>query len=196
MSDGERYAAALADPDAQPLTDADMDMDRMKQTPRVKIIRRALGVTQEGFSVGFRIPLGTLRDWDQGVAQPDQTARAYLRAIAGDAQAVLWALAAGPGNTKLLSFGSCPRALTLPTASRSGPSLSRFAAEGFGESRAKLGLLGGTISSNIGLAWVQSHTHLNERSEWMRGRFADDCVGGLCPPYEFGRCHIIVGWTE
>lgn len=94
MTEEERHAAALADPDAQPLTEA--DMDRKKQTPRLKIIRRALGLTQEQFAARFQIPLGTLRDWEQGVAEPDQTARAYLRAIAGDAAAVQQALQAGP----------------------------------------------------------------------------------------------------
>ncbi len=93
MTGEERHAAAGADPDAQPLTDA--DMDRMKQTPHLKIIRRALGLTQEEFAARFQIPLGTLRDWEQGAAQPDQTARAYLRAIAGDAAAVQRALSAG-----------------------------------------------------------------------------------------------------
>jgi putative transcriptional regulator len=94
MTEEERRVAALADPDAPPL--ADSDMDRMKQTPRLKMIRRALGLTQEEFSARFQIPLGTLRDWEQGAAQPDQTARAYLRAIAGDAYAVQKALSAGP----------------------------------------------------------------------------------------------------
>src|SRR5580692_5618748 len=82
MTEEQRHAAALADPDAQPLTDA--DMDRMRQTPRLKIIRRALGLTQEEFAARFQIPLGTLRDWEQGAKQPDWAARAYLRAIAGD----------------------------------------------------------------------------------------------------------------
>jgi putative transcriptional regulator len=94
MTEEERHAASLSDPDAQPLSDA--DMDRMKQTPRLKIIRRALGLTQEEFSARFQIPLGTLRDWEQGAAQPDQAARAYLKAIAGDAHAVHQALSAGP----------------------------------------------------------------------------------------------------
>jgi putative transcriptional regulator len=93
MTEEERHAAAVADPDAQPLTDA--DMDRMRQTPRSKIIRRALGLTQEAFAARFQIPLGTLRDWEQGATQPDQTARAYLKAIAGDAHAVHRALSAG-----------------------------------------------------------------------------------------------------
>src|SRR5665213_3763549 len=90
MTDAEIHAAALADPDAQPLTEE--RLARMKQTPRVKIIRRAMGITQEEFAARFQIPLGTLRDWEQGVSQPDQTARAYLRAIAGDAAAVRRAL--------------------------------------------------------------------------------------------------------
>lgn len=90
MTEGQRHAAALADPDAQPLTDA--DMDRMKPTPRLKVIRRALGLTQEEFAARYQIPLGTLRDWEQGAKEPDQAARAYLRAIAGDPVAVQRAL--------------------------------------------------------------------------------------------------------
>lgn len=97
LTEDQRHAAALADPDAQPLTDADMNC--MKQTPRMKIIRRALGLTQEEFAARFHIPLGTLRDWEQGAAQPDQAARAYLRAIAGDPVAVQRALQAAPPNT-------------------------------------------------------------------------------------------------
>ena len=94
MSDEEVHAAALADPDAQPLTEE--RLAKMKQTPRLKIIRRALGLTQEEFAARYHIPLGTLRDWEQGAAQPDQAARAYLRAIAGDPVAVQRALQAGP----------------------------------------------------------------------------------------------------
>ena len=71
--------AALADPDARPLTRA--DLKRMKRTPQAKIIRRALGITQEEFAARYRIPLGTLRDWEQGRAVPDQPARAYLTVI-------------------------------------------------------------------------------------------------------------------
>ena len=95
MTEEERHAAALSDPDARPLSAE--DFKRMKRTPRVKIIRRALGLTQEQFAARFHIPLGTLRDWEQGVCEPDQTARAYLRAIAGDPGAVHRALEAAPG---------------------------------------------------------------------------------------------------
>lgn len=89
-TDAERLAAALADPDAQPLTEA--DMARMKRTPRVSIIRRALGLSQEEFSRRFRIPLGTLRDWEQGRKEPDAAARAYLVVIARNPEAVREAL--------------------------------------------------------------------------------------------------------
>jgi putative transcriptional regulator len=97
-TDKQNHAAALADPDAQPLTPE--RLARMKQTPRLKIIRRALGLTQEEFAARFQIPLGTLRDWEQGAAEPDQTARAYLKAIAGDAAAVQRALQVEPPRSR------------------------------------------------------------------------------------------------
>jgi putative transcriptional regulator len=60
------------------------DFRRMKRVPRVKIVRRALGLTQEEFATRYRIPLGTLRDWEQGRSEPDGPAKAYLRVIAAE----------------------------------------------------------------------------------------------------------------
>jgi len=94
MTEAEIHAAALADPDAQPLTPE--RLATMTRTPQVRVIRRALGLSQEEFAARFHIPLGTLRDWEQGAKQPDQAARAYLRAIAGDPVAVQHALHAAP----------------------------------------------------------------------------------------------------
>ena len=74
--------AARADRDAQPLTET--DLKRMKRTPQAKMIRRALELTQEEFAARYHIPLGTLRDWEQGRANPDQPTRAYLTLIARD----------------------------------------------------------------------------------------------------------------
>jgi putative transcriptional regulator len=68
--------------DDRPLSAA--DLKRMRRTPQVKVIRRALGLTQEQFSDRYHIPLGTLRDWEQGRSEPDQPARAYLRVIAAE----------------------------------------------------------------------------------------------------------------
>ena len=56
--------------------------------PRVKILRRALGLTQEEFAAYYRFPLGTLRDWEQGRSEPDQPARTYLTVIAHDPNSV------------------------------------------------------------------------------------------------------------
>ena len=90
MSDEEIHAAALNDPDAQPLTPE--RLAHMKRTPQVKVIRRALGLSQEAFSERFRIPLGTLRDWEQGRKDPDAAARAYLVVIGRNPVAVTEAL--------------------------------------------------------------------------------------------------------
>jgi putative transcriptional regulator len=78
--------AARADHDAQPLTAA--DFNRMKRTPRAKIVRRALQLTQEEFAARYHIPLGTLRDWEQGRSAPDQPTQAYLTLIARDPEHV------------------------------------------------------------------------------------------------------------
>jgi putative transcriptional regulator len=94
ISDEAITAAALRDPDAQPLTED--DLSRMKRVPRIKTLRRALGLTQEEFAARYHIPLGTLRDWEQGRCEPDHPARAYLTVIAHDPEGVQRALQAGP----------------------------------------------------------------------------------------------------
>jgi putative transcriptional regulator len=91
MSEEEILAAAMSDPDAQPLTE-ELSAN-LKPVPRVKTLRCALGLTQEEFAARYHIPLGTLRDWEQGRAQPDQPNRAYLKVIAHDPQGVARALA-------------------------------------------------------------------------------------------------------
>lgn len=90
MTAEERRAAALDDPDAQPL--AEEDRKRLRRTPRVRVIRQALKLTQEEFSRRFGIPLGTLRDWEQGRKEPDAAARAYLVVIRRNPVAVSEAL--------------------------------------------------------------------------------------------------------
>jgi putative transcriptional regulator len=91
MTDKERHAAALLDPDARPMTEN--DFARMTRTPQVKVIRRALGLSQDDFATRYQIPIGTLRDWEQGRATPDQAARAYLKVIARNPEIVRKALA-------------------------------------------------------------------------------------------------------
>lgn len=68
--------------DARPLTEN--NVKRMRRPPQAKIVRRALELTQKEFATRYHIPLGTLRDWEQGRAEPDQPTRAYLALIARD----------------------------------------------------------------------------------------------------------------
>jgi putative transcriptional regulator len=90
MTEQQIHAAALSDPDAQPLTP--QRLNAMRRTPQVKVIRRALGLSQGEFAARFHIPLGTLRDWEQGRKEPDTAARAYLRVIGHNPSAVTDAL--------------------------------------------------------------------------------------------------------
>lgn len=98
MTDADIHAAAMKDPDARPM--ADEEFARVKPAPRAKTLRRALRLTQEEFAARFRIPLGTLRDWEQGRTEPDQPARAYLKVIAYDAEVVRLALEYVPGQPR------------------------------------------------------------------------------------------------
>ncbi len=75
------------DPDAAaPLTEAE------GRGLRVQVIRKRLGLSQLAFAQRFHIPVGTLRDWEQGRVRPDNAAWAYLRVIDREPAAVVRAL--------------------------------------------------------------------------------------------------------
>lgn len=82
MTEAQAKAAASGDPDARPMTPE--ELRKARRIPRVKTLRRALGFTQEEFALRYQIPIGTLRDWEQGRTKPDQPTRAYLKLIARD----------------------------------------------------------------------------------------------------------------
>jgi putative transcriptional regulator len=82
MTDDEVVAAALSDPDAQPLTPE--QLARMRRVLRVKVLRQRLGMTQAEFAEAFHLPITTLRDWEQHRSTPDAPARALLLAIERD----------------------------------------------------------------------------------------------------------------
>ena len=99
MTDEEVLAAARSDPDAMPAED--YPPGRLGPPRRVAFARHArwkLGYSQSAFAQTFRIPLGTLRDWEQHRREPDQAARAYLEVIAREPEAVRRALAAAAGE--------------------------------------------------------------------------------------------------
>ena len=82
MNDDEAMAAALADPDAQPLSVE--GLARMRRVSRVKALRQRLGMTEAQFAEAFHLPITTLRDWEQRRTAPDARARALLLAIERD----------------------------------------------------------------------------------------------------------------
>jgi len=68
----------------------------MTRAVDVAAIRVKLGLTQSEFAKRFGIPLGTIRDWEQGRRTPEATARTLLLVIKHDPKAVDRAL--GPGR--------------------------------------------------------------------------------------------------
>lgn len=98
MTDEERHAAAMADPDARPMTDE--EWEAAPRVPRVSIIRRAFRLSQQEFSERYCIPIGTLRDWEQGRKEPDTAAKAYLHVIASEPDMVRKALSQGPRSPR------------------------------------------------------------------------------------------------
>jgi len=65
------------------------------EVPDVRAIREGLGLSQHAFASAYRIPLATLKGWEQGRRQPDATASAYLSVIAHLPDAAREALQAG-----------------------------------------------------------------------------------------------------
>jgi putative transcriptional regulator len=90
MSEEERHRAALADPDSPPATKA--QLARARRVPTVRALRKRLNLTQEEFAARFHLPLGTVRDWEQGAHRPDKAAQVLLTIIAHDPDAVARAL--------------------------------------------------------------------------------------------------------
>ncbi|TMJ26021.1 MAG: helix-turn-helix domain-containing protein [Alphaproteobacteria bacterium] len=59
-----------------------------------QLLRKRLGMTQAEFARALRIPLPTLRNWEQGRVLPDPAARSLLAIVARNPKAAFKALAA------------------------------------------------------------------------------------------------------
>lgn len=90
LTEQEIDANARDDPDNPPMTAE--ELSRMRPVPNPREIRHRLHMTQEQFAVRFQLRLGTVRDWEQGKKEPDSAARALLRVIEHNPDAVLRAL--------------------------------------------------------------------------------------------------------
>ena len=75
LADGSEVSMPNPGP-IPPMTEE--EFQRARKMPRAKTLRRALGLTQEEFAARHHIPIGTLRDWEQGRCEPDQPARLSL----------------------------------------------------------------------------------------------------------------------
>lgn len=83
MSDfGKDLIAAMAEAAAHAQGQGEVARLHIVEVPDVRAIREGLGLSQQAFASAYRIPLATLKGWEQGRRQPDATASAYLSVIA------------------------------------------------------------------------------------------------------------------
>jgi putative transcriptional regulator len=71
-----------ADPSDQ--EDFNVTLDALDRAQRARLIRKtrtALGLSQAEFAGRFRVPVGTLRDWEQARSTPPDFAVAYVKVI-------------------------------------------------------------------------------------------------------------------
>ncbi|WP_170975902.1 helix-turn-helix domain-containing protein [Rhizobium sp. FY34] len=76
--------------------DFDVTVEAMDRAQRARLIRKTrtgLGLSQSEFATRFRVPVGTLRDWEQARATAPDFAIAYVRVIAQHPEMVAKAVA-------------------------------------------------------------------------------------------------------
>lgn len=83
----DKIAAGLDD--AIAYAQGDRTRGREAKPVDVKAIRTAMKLTQDEFARKYRLPVGTLRDWEQRRSQPDSGSKIYLRMIEADPARVL-----------------------------------------------------------------------------------------------------------
>lgn len=78
-----------SEPIALPADPADVEdfavtldaLDRSQRARLIRSTRTGLGLSQSAFASRFRVPVGTLRDWEQARATAPDFAIAYVRVI-------------------------------------------------------------------------------------------------------------------
>jgi putative transcriptional regulator len=82
----DKIAAGLED--AIAYTEGDTSRARVAEPLDVKAIRKRTNKSQEAFAATYRLPVGTVRDWEQNRRQPDAPARVLLSLIQAEPEAV------------------------------------------------------------------------------------------------------------
>ncbi len=76
------HIAVPADPaDAEDFDVTSEALDRGQRARLIRKTRTGLGLSQSEFASRFRVPVGTLRDWEQARATAPDFAIAYVRVI-------------------------------------------------------------------------------------------------------------------
>ena len=88
LTDADIDRQIAADPDVAPFLS-----DQEFAAARVRTVRHRLKLTQAQFAARFRVPIGTLRDWEQGRRRPERSARILLKIVEREPDAVIRALA-------------------------------------------------------------------------------------------------------
>jgi putative transcriptional regulator len=83
MDDARIAQAVVADPDLAP------DMSEAPLSAEPRSIRLASKLTQEQFAALLKVPVATLRNWEQARHRPDPAAAALFRVMAKDLGHVL-----------------------------------------------------------------------------------------------------------
>ncbi|WP_417613103.1 helix-turn-helix domain-containing protein [Parasphingorhabdus sp.] len=81
--------------DATAFVQGEQARARVVAGPDIKALRKRIKMTQAKFAKTYHLPLGTVKDWEQGRRQPDAPARALLTVIEDDPEAVQKALGTG-----------------------------------------------------------------------------------------------------
>ncbi len=92
------HADAITDDDIDRQIAEDEDVAPVILPMDVKAIRSATGLSQAAFASRYQIPVGTLRDWEQGRKAPTGTARVLLKVIQYDRTVVDHALSMDRGR--------------------------------------------------------------------------------------------------
>jgi putative transcriptional regulator len=82
----DKIAAGLED--AIAFAQGDETRARVVRSVDLKALRERIGKTQGEFSKDFKLPIGTLRDWEQHRREPDTGSKVYLSMIEADPEGV------------------------------------------------------------------------------------------------------------
>lgn len=82
----DKIAAGLED--ALAYAQGDTSRARVAEPLDVKAIRAKTKKSQEAFAATYRLPIGTVRDWEQNRRQPDAPARVLLTMIQAEPETV------------------------------------------------------------------------------------------------------------